>query len=684
MRRALMKTKIKGILPVIVICLVSLIAEALLSNFVYFSYVAGSDEVRDYVPESLTEVYISDADNSFAVSGIDFPVNSISYSVRTVDSAAEEGLVLADYYIADENSTGVAALARRERISAGAETRRVTSYVSSYGRASYIDVTFGDLTAELVVTDIVINPAYEFGFNALRFALIFTVLIFIYIIKYNGVGRQLRQEMTFNQAAVISVAVCTAAAAVMWIFGLSGETGNYIAYPLEYGVESYSPYIQQFDAFIKGQLHIDVQPSAELLALENPYSPSERNGIFYLFDRAFYDGRYYSYFGIAPIFTVYMPFYLLTGNLPTDSTVMGIFSILTAVFLPLAVIEWARLRGKNAPWLSAVCGTGAYFASMALLIQRGRAPFYYVASIAGMAFVSAFLFFILKALQCKKAHTKIIYMILAGTGFALGFLSRINSVLPVSFAIAAFIIIYAVQNFKEKKIAPFIGEMAALGLPVAAALVFLLCYNYARFGNPLQFGADYQLTVANASQYEIYPGGLIPALLHYFIQPFVAADMFPYVQLDFLRFAGYGRSLYIDSSFGIFAVPFILSLFLSPVLFRSGKISRNSKILLAASLISFVVTAFADLCMGGVIFRYTSDILLFAAFVSAVILLEFCNLMHEKYGDAFASAVKKGITALVAATVAVSLAVSVSINGNLVAYDPDIHIAIRDFFVFWS
>ena len=435
---------------------------------------------------------------------------------------------------------------------------------------------------------------------------------------------------------------------------------------------------------MKGQLHLDIQPSAELLALKNPYSPSERNGVPFLFDRAFYSGRYYSYFGIAPVVALYIPFYLISGFVPSDSIVTGIFSLITAVFLPLAVIEWSKLRGKNPPWLAAVCSIGAYFASSALLVQRGRASFYYIASIAAMAFLSIFLFFILKVFSCKKQSTKIICMALAGIGFAFAFLSRINSVLPVSFAIAVFIVIYCVKCVKNKKFSSFIGEMAALGLPVVAAIVFSLWYNNARFGNPLQFGTDYQLTVANASQYELFAGGFAASLYHYFLQPFVTGEYFPYIQFGLMRFAGYGRSMYIDSSFGLLAVPFMFSLLLSPIIFKSDRISKKGKILLAMSLLSLPITSFVNFCLGGVIFRYTTDIMLFAAFVSAVILIEFYSLMREKYGVGFSQAVSKGITLLTSFTAVLIFFVSISLNANLVAYDPDIYMAMREFFVFWS
>lgn len=679
-----MKTKIKAVLPVIVICIVSLAAEFLLSNFVYFSYVSGGDELRNYAPEGFAETEISEFDSSFAVGGLDLPIDSVSFTVKTADSSQGDGYAVAGFYMADENSTKSAALAKREKIAVGPQERRVTAYVSSYGNASYLDVTFEDFKTELIVTDLIINPVYEFSFDLLRFAVIFALITFAYTMKRGGIGRKLLGRMDFGGATAVSVAVCVAASAIMMILCFTEGREVITPYPLEKGVESYSPYIQQFDAFMKGQLHLDIQPSAELLSLENPYNPSERSGVQFLFDRAFFDGKYYSYFGIAPVLTLYMPFYFITGFVPGDSIVTGIFSLITAVFLPLAVVEWSKLRGKNPPWLAAVCGIGAYFAAMVPFIQRGRAAFYYIASIAGMAFVCAFLFFILKAIQSKKQPVKIIYMALAGIGFSLAFLSRINCVLPLSLAITAFVIIYGVKCFKSKKISPFFGEMAALALPVAAAIAFSLWYNNARFGSPFQFGTDYQLTVADASKYELFSGGIMPALYHYFLQPFVTGEFFPYIQINLMRFAGYGRSMYIDSSFGIFALPFTLSLFLSPVLFRSSKISKSGKVVLAVSLAALLITAFADFCLGGVIFRYTSDILLLAAFISAVILLEFCTLMREKYGDGFAHTVRKCITALAALTVVISAAVSLSLNVNLAVYDPDVYLAMKDFFVFWS
>ena len=169
-----------------------------------------------------------------------------------------------------------------------------------------------------------------------------------------------------------------------------------VEYPLKWDPVYYDPYEQQFDALMKGQLHLDVEPSEELAMLENPYDPAEREGIEYIWDRAYYDGKYYSYFGMAPIFTVYFPYYLVTGNMPAENTVTTVFAIMTALFFSLAAVKWASMYTKKLPVPLLCIGTiGSLFSTQIFLMMRGRAKFYYIATVAGMAFLSLFLWLIL-------------------------------------------------------------------------------------------------------------------------------------------------------------------------------------------------------------------------------------------------------------------------------------------------
>lgn len=105
-------------------------------------------------------------------------------------------------------------------------------------------------------------------------------------------------------------------------------------YPFE-TLYNKNAYEQQFDAFLKHRLSIDIEPAKELLALSNPYDRASRTGIRFLWDRALYDGKYYSYFGITPIITVYYPYYFITGKVPSAATVC--FILFTAAVTAVAL-----------------------------------------------------------------------------------------------------------------------------------------------------------------------------------------------------------------------------------------------------------------------------------------------------------------------------------------------------------
>lgn len=674
----------KSFLPLAVLLAAVFIIEAFFSNFSYFAFVAGNGETKNYVSPEVDNVILYDDNRTVYLDIPGFKLNSVSFDVRLNSLDADDTSVSIAYKIYDENSAHDPADARSDTEAIGIESKRVTAYMRSQGIADKLEIIFKGCSEEIIVSDIIINLSYVFSFNSVRFCILYIFACLIYVLKANGNAKKLRDSISFTQAGFIAIFVCSLASIAMWILNMSEKNGNYIPYPLEGGVEGFNPYIQQFDAFMKGQLHFDVEPSRELLSLENPYNPDLRDGIYYLFDRAFFNGKYYSYFGIAPILLIYFPYYLITGTLPVDGTVTFILSLITAIYLPLAVIEWANLRNNGSrPWLAAICGIGAFFASCVLIIQRGYTPFYYIASLSGMAFVSAFVFWLLKALGAKS-KTRILYFVFSGLSFAAAFLSRVNSVVTPAIMIAVFVLIYSVRKIKSKEISPLVCEMSALAIPVLGAIAFSLYYNNARFGNPLQFGADYQLTIADASLYELGADGIIPSVFHYFLQPFGLTGEFPYIGFEYLRLTDYGRYAYIDTNFGIFAIPFMLPLFMSVFILRSKKTDSKEKALLTAGITAMFVTAFLNFCLGGVIFRYTTDISLTAALLSAVILLEGCTRLQKNTAANLSRAAKEITTAIAAVTSVVVLSVCVQQEGNLVGYSPEIYETLKNFFVIWS
>lgn len=135
---------------------------------------------------------------------------------------------------------------------------------------------------------------------------------------------------------IVSV-VMVAAALCMIVCILIYKTPDtaIIDYPLPNDVANYNCHVQQFDAFQKHQFHLNIVPDSRLAALDNPYDSQLRNtsGIPYLWDRSYFNGKYYSYFGIAPLILAYEPLYIIFGKLPGIELATGIISAISVILL---------------------------------------------------------------------------------------------------------------------------------------------------------------------------------------------------------------------------------------------------------------------------------------------------------------------------------------------------------------
>ena len=673
-----MRKKLELLIPLIVIA-VSLVAELFLSNFVFLAFVSGNEN-KSY--SALNQpCTVSEETNQLISGGFDSPINSVSLTLRTCDEYYSQSFVYVSVYTRNEASAEPYALGVRKKLAVTENMAEHNLYFRTAGNATDIALVFEEIKGEIEVGSITVNPDYEFSFNLTRFGLMMLLGALMYFYKLRPENPILSYSVRHKRSETLSVLLCAGSVILVSVLNLSGEGLSAIEYPLLYDVESYDPYIQQFDAFMKGQLHLDVVPDEALLALENPYSPSQREGIYYLWDRAFFDGKYFSYFGIAPILIVYYPFYLLTGMLPESGYAMVVFGLLTALFFALALEEYAHISGKNKfGYFPAFCTVSAFFSSLALLILRGQTRFYYVASMAGMAFSAAFIFFMLRAVGSRKTAQRILNFALAGVSFGLGFLSRVNSVLPLAVISAVFVFLWSVKRIKEKKLPLLLSETASLGLPVSAAVAVSMAYNKLRFGGFFDFGTDYQLTVSDTSLYSVGLFGVAPSIFHYFLQGLGFTAEFPFVGFDYVAASDYGRYVYVDSGLGIFASPFMLVLLLSPVIFKKKTVSTNKKILFGAALLSLPLTAFLDFCLGGVIFRYTADLSLLAAFLIGAIALETVESFGVKGYKIFRNSIF--ILGIINAAVAAGMALMES--GNLVSASPALSEQIKDIFVFWN
>ena len=99
------------------------------------------------------------------------------------------------------------------------------------------------------------------------------------------------------------------------------------------------------DALVAGRPWLDLPVPEQLAATEHPYDVATRaqllaNGASPLYwDYAYYDGHWYSYFGVLPAVLLFVPYRLLTGhNLPT-SAAEYILVLLFIIFFSLLVLR---------------------------------------------------------------------------------------------------------------------------------------------------------------------------------------------------------------------------------------------------------------------------------------------------------------------------------------------------------
>ena len=263
-------------------------------------------------------------------------------------------------------------------------------------------------------------------------------------------------------------------------------------------------YIDEYEktarAFLEGHLYIDNgDVSKELLAMENPYDYYERVrlGVDFQWDHAFYNGHYYMYFGVAPVFLLFIPFRLITG---TDLTGYHATQIFTAFFI-LAVFLLFRLFAKKFfknLSLSAYIFMSVSFSIMSVWYAVAAPALYCTAIMSALCVMIWGIYWFFKAVYDTENENKAIA--LAGLG---SFCSALTFACRPSIALANVVVLPLLITFlRQRKISfGLIIKLVLAALPYVVIGVLLMAYNNARFDSPFEFGQTYQLTITDQSNY---------------------------------------------------------------------------------------------------------------------------------------------------------------------------------------
>ena len=339
------------------------------------------------------------------------------------------------------------------------------------------------------------------GFNLI---LVLSILLFNNTITGNNVKSQcyFPQECTFDYGA---------------------EPGSLLQKRPQTYEERYNSmvYSQQFDAWLKGQTALDVSVNPRVMSFADVYDMSEfyRAQIGWLFDHVIYEGRYYNYYGVAPLILVYTPVYALTGKFPTPiltTSMLSLLGVLCSYWALSVLVRVYRVR------------TNLLLYMLAQMALPGMALLYFsqtelhAAQIACLSGYTTGLMLVASGYEClyRRGWRRYGLAVLTAVAVVLVVLSRPHVLfvaglffMPLLWHFLGTLIKPISRGNTEMQEPPMLrysvlsnmrANLSAVDWPtmlllcglVAIGAVGVMAYNYVRFGAVVDFGQYYMVTAS--------------------------------------------------------------------------------------------------------------------------------------------------------------------------------------------
>ncbi len=542
---------------------------------------------------------------------------------------------------------------------------------------------FAQIAHPVTLSEIVAVPALPYEFSLLRYWLLMGIcMVVLGIIKLKLYELTYdRRKLHHRAIAGIMIVLCTVSAVQ---FHDVTEYDELTEYHKEENYSWFDPYTQTFHALNNGRSYLEIEVAPELEALENPYDNSARREFNTpaAWDYAYYNGKYYSYFGIAPVLTYYAPYILKHGKIPTTGMANDFFATLSIFFMCMAVLSAVRLMTKKPNFVLLMASLPAVSACTGAYYCMEYSDKYFVAVASGQCYLALTLWLGLWGVAVKKNWERC--LLFAGSGLALA----LTAASRPSMAISAAILLpffFGILLRKSEKITSRLTQAMSFLLPLFIGMGGVMMYNMARFDSPLDFGASYQLTVSNVNANHLRLSLSPSAFLHYFLQIPEMRGTFPYFQGCCNHLRNYGAYVYMEGVFSALMNPFAMAGFLlMPTAykrklsgFHQGITSRQSTISLALCFIVPIITAWMDFCMGGLNIRYICDItpLLFIGCI--VVLLRTTDIQNKMYRYIIT------VILMVVSAFLVWLLLLGNRDGLLMVHNPTYYDTMRDTLIFW-
>lgn len=425
------------------------------------------------------------------------------------------------------------------------------------------------------------------------------------------------------------------------------------------------------ESILKGHLYIDYgDMDPRLEEMDNPYDRNAREelGINYHWDHAYYNGHYYMYFGVVPVFLLFIPYRIITGSalvtyhatqLFAGAAIIGIF----ALFYEVALVFAKKISYSIYLFLSIA------FSFMSVWYSATAPALYCTAIVSAICMEVWSLFFFVKAVWREEVERKqIIFAFIGATLGALTFGCRP----PVALANLLVIPMLVVYIRKNKINFALIRKLALAAMPYIVIGILLMLYNYVRFENPFEFGQAYQLTGDDQHLYGSFKETYIwyrqiNLMLNNFIYYKDLTGTFPYIS--------YG---------GVFVnFPILLLIFVGGGQELILKEIKNLKIgffVIVLALCPFIITFVDALWAPSLGERYRMDIYFLMALLCFLVIVLWYETISDAYRYKFAFVVD---TLSVFTVLKCCILFIVPNDANLTTVYPELLEKIQSIIFFW-
>ncbi len=379
-------------------------------------------------------------------------------------------------------------------------------------------------------------------------------------------------------------------------------------------------YYRQTYAFANGSLYF-LEPTANLQNLKNPYSYEERTnaGIFYLYDTSYYNGRYYSYYTVIPIFFILLPLYFITGKF-LNLAIVNLFILMLAILFigKLYKLVVDNYIGKISRKLYIFCFLAIIFSCNIFLLMRGLK--YDIPISCGILFITLTLYFVLATCNNKNIKLKMFF-----AGICMAFIVCSKPTYIVYYVLIAYILLKLLRNNSIN-----IKDIIFLVIPCIVIGIFQMLYNYVRYDSVFEFGAKYNLTEINMIEYMGFSWSkLLRGFKFYLFKlPCIDITRFPYIFMNLYSDNDiHSEILYENRYVGMIIFPIIvLGLILNLTVGKNHKELKEIITVQRVLYIIFLILVVINTTFAGVSETYSLDIKYLLVFSSVILFLKYISV----------------------------------------------------------